>query len=424
MKQICLLVLLYFVSQGFLFAQGDYEIVQGFKNKYKTLEIAIEFARDEAECINIENQISNLKNEFLTNKDLLDNALYPDDFNTMFAKLNKKLEIRKTDVTEIGELQQEVGQLQDQILKLNQENSELIYEIKALKQKSLKDAQSIDSLKTMIKRLKAKIKERDELVMSIVDSLFQTLSIPTELTENEVSGILGKVKNTNLFENMKRSISDNIRFMEVTQLTTTDLSQMKKQQSELAERWDKIGPKLASVYLSKNQSTNEISQINFMFDRWSGQINNQIWNQVNNVFKKKNINLIEFKSGEEFTQNVVNFISDEIKNIGVKDKSESERIYFTFADSIYFEELKPNWIPFLISNGMMTEAMKDTIDARVSSWKDKVAPSTFPMWIVYVGGILLLVIIVLLILNLTKKKQVIYQNSITTEVKEHEGKNE
>jgi uncharacterized membrane protein len=66
---------------------------------------------------------------------------------------------------------------------------------------------------------------------------------------------------------------------------------------------------------------------------------------------------------------------------------------------------------------MMTEANKDSIEAQIKLWKDKVAPSTyFPMWVIYSGAVLLLIIIILLILNLTKKKKVVNQD--TTEVKQ------
>ncbi len=409
------LISVLFFGNFFSLAQSDYEIVQNFKNKYKAIEIAIEFAKDNNDCEQIHSNIMQLKSEFISNKDLLDKSMYPDDFVTMFAKLEKKLEIRKADVSQIVELKQEVTQLNDQLLKLNQENSELLYQIQMIKKSHERDSKTIDSLKNLIKTLRAKIKERDDLILSIVDSLFQTLNIPTQLTDVDAMGVIGKVQSTNLFENLKRSINDNIRFMEVTQLNSGDLSQMRQQQKELNSRWKMIGPKLTQIYLKKNQQANEINQINFLFERWSGQINNQIWEQVNNVFKRKNINLVVFNSGEEFIQSFSNFINDEIKNIGVKDKSESEKIYYTVADTIYFDELKNNWIPFLISNGMMTTEMKDSLDARINRWKAQIAPSTFPMWIIYIGGGMLLVIIILLILNLTKKKQIVYKNVMQDE---------
>ena len=384
MKNLYLLLVFVFVS-GLNFAQSDFEIKQNFMSKYKQIEVSIEYADDEAKCTTIAGQIEKLKDEYAPNTSLLDNALYPEDFNSAFAKLSKKLSIRQTDVSQIGDLKVQVTELNDQLLKLNQENSELMYQVQSLKRSASKNAKTIDSLKYLVKRLSAKLKERDDLVMSMVDSLFQQITvIPASVNDYESNGVFKKIASTNFFENIKRSVSDNMKFMRVTILTPDDLNEIRGQQQEMSARWQKVGPSLAKVYLQSKQQATEVNQINNLFDEWKQQIDDQVWERVYNIFEKKNIHLLQFKSGDEFTNSISSFVQDEIKNYGVKGKDESDKTYALFVDSLWFKEVEPEWIPYLLNDKMITEANKDSLDSKIKEWKEKVSPSQFPLWIIYV----------------------------------------
>jgi len=384
MKNLYLLLMFVFVS-GLNLAQSDFEIKQNFMNKYKQIEVSIEYADDEAKCTTIAGQIEKLKDEYAPHTSLLDNALYPEDFNSAFAKLSKKLSIRQTDVSQIGDLKVQVTELNDQLLKLNQENSELMYQVQSLKRSATKNAKTIDSLKYLVKRLSAKLRERDDLVMGMVDSLFQQITvIPASVNDYESNGVFKKIASTNFFENIKRSVSDNMKFMRVTILTADDLNEIRGQQNEMSARWQKVGPSLAKVYLQSKQQATEVNQINNLFDEWKQQIDDQVWERVYNIFEKKNIHLLQFKSGDEFTNSISSFVQDEIKNYGVKGKDESDKTYALFVDSLWFKEVEPTWIPYLLNDKMITEANKDSLDSKIKEWKEKVSPSEFPLWIIYV----------------------------------------
>lgn len=412
MKNLYLLLMFVFVS-GLNFAQSDFEIKQSFLNKYKQIEVSIEYANNAEDCAGIAGQIDKLKNEFSSHKEMLDNALYPDDFAAMFAKLNKKLAIRETDVTQIGELKVQVTELNDQLLKLNQENSELMYQVQSLKRSATRNAKTIDSLKYLVKRLSAKLKERDDLVMSMVDSLFQQITvIPASVNDYESNGVFKKIASTNFFENIKRSVSDNMKFMRVTILTADDLNEIRGQQEEMSARWQKVGPSLAKVYLQSKQQATEVNQINNLFDEWKQQIDDQVWERVYNIFEKKNIHLLQFKSGEEFTNSISSFVQDEIRNYGVKGKDESDKTYALFVDSVWFKEVEPEWIPYLLNDKMISEANKDSLDTRIKEWKEKVSPSQFPLWIIYV----VVGIIMVTVLSIVIFRKPIKVNNDTPEV--------
>jgi hypothetical protein len=398
-----------FVLNQTVSAQSDYDKTQNFKNRYKQLEDAIKMAASLDECNVISENILKLKEDFTGDIPLLDKSLYPDNYESSFTRIERALEIRKGDFTQIVGLRTEVGSLKDKISEISQENAGLLVQIKQLSIKTTKDAQTISSLQKLVSQLKANIAQRDELVRGIIDSLLaQFVKSPNTLNEAEKQAIFKKVDNGNLFFNIERTISDNIQFMKVTQTTPDDLSKMKAQYKDFNKVWHQIGPKLSVVYLNKKDKAQQIANIDNMFSEWNMRIDDEMWGQINKLFREKKLAVLPFKSGDQFVNSVNSFIDDEIKNINVKSSSESKNTFYAFTDSVYFKTVQPVWVPILIENNMMTTANKDSIEKRISIWKEKAASGRTNL--IYIAlGVVIFALIVLLILKGKKKKVVIVQ---------------
>lgn len=403
--RILLTIIVSIILCSVIAAQSDYEKTQSFKAKYKQLEDAIKNATSLEECNQIGTSISKLREEFAKDKQLLDKSLYPENFDASFAKIERALEVRRGDFTQIVELTTTVGTLKTQVTELNEKNQDLLGQIRQLNLRVEKDAVTIASLEKLVAQLKANIQQRDLLVRDIVDSLLaEFVKAPSTLNDAEKQSIISKVDSKNLFYNIERTISDNIQFMRVTQLNPDDLSEMKKQYKDFNKVWKQIGPKLADVYLNKRDKSTEIANIDNMFNDWNIRINDEMWSQISKLFREKNLKLLPFNSGEQFTNSALSFIDDEIKNLGVKSSDESEKIYYTFTDSVYFAKVEPTWIPILVENNMMTSANKDSIESRISMWKEKVAPASSFNWI-YVLLIGVIVVLIIAYFMKGRKKQ-------------------
>jgi S-adenosylmethionine/arginine decarboxylase-like enzyme len=398
-----------FVLNQAVSAQSDYDKTQNFKNRYKQLEDAIKNAASIDECNVISENIVKLKEDFTDDIQLLDKSLYPDNYGSSFSRIERALEIRKGDFNQIVDLRTEVGSLKDKVSEISQTNAGLLVQIKQLNIKVTKDAQTIASLQKLVSQLKANIAQRDELVRGIVDSLLeQFVKTPSTLNEAEKQAIFKRVDNGNLFFNIERTISDNVQYMKVTQITPDDLSKMKAQYKDFNKVWRQIGPKLSEIYLDKKDKSMQIANIDNMFGEWSSRIDDEMWGQINKLFREKKLAVLPFKSGDQFYTSVNSFIDDEIKNLNVKSSAESKITFHTFADSVYFKTIQPVWIPILVENKMMSTANKDSIEKRIGIWKDKVAPAKTN--VIYIGlGAVIFILIVLLILKGKKKKVVIVQ---------------
>lgn len=382
-----------------IFAQSDYEIVQNFKTKAMAIDDSIKNATSLEELQSAGDKIDKLRSEYLDKKDLLDKSLYPLDFNKTFENLQMAYDLRKGDFTKIDVLQTQVSGLKEQVDLLNQRNTELISRVQTLEAESKKDKNRIIQLERAVADLKASLQKRDELVINMIDSLIPpSYRQKSELSSEEKQKVYSEAQKNNVLNNVKKSLQDNIKFLEVATLTPEDLAEIQKQQDQFAKLWRSVGPKLVSVYAEKKAGTSELKEIDQTFTAWKNALRQQAWDSVRRSFSDYGINLQKFSSGNEFTQTAVSFINDEIKNIGTKEKEESLNTYKSFADSAWFGEVKPTWVPYLLENNMFTGAQKDTVENKISQWKSSVY-GTDLTWLYIIIGLIVIVIAVLLIMR-------------------------
>lgn len=404
-RSILLLFFLFILISVSNFAQSDFEKVEKFKSRIQQIESSIKNATSLEQLSIIAENINKVYEDFKADKELIDKSIYPENYDSTFERLERALEIRKGDFTQITELKTEVVTLKDKISELSQENQGLLSQIRLLNIKVNKDAETIASLQKLVAQLKANIQQRDLLVRGIVDSLLaEFVKYPTSINDVEKQNILSKVESGNLFYNIERTIQDNIQFMKATKLTPEDLSEMKKQYHDFNKIWRQIGPRLADVYLSKKDKLMQISNIDAQFTNWNFALNDEIWGQVNKLFREKKIALLPFSSGDQFVRSVQAFVDDEIKNADVKSKEEVENTFYTFTDSVYFKSVEPIWIPVLVENNMMTEANKDSIDSQISKWKKKVVPPIQINWVYVIGGAVIIILLIALLFKGRKNK--------------------
>lgn len=385
-KIILSLTLLIISNQ--LFAQSDYEIVQSFKQKYKQLEAAINKSKNLEELNSIVADIDRFRNEYVEQKTLLDKSLYPDNFDKTFEKLNMSFVIRNQDFTIIDVLQTENLELKEQVTLLNKRNTELMNKIQEYEYSDKKDVNKVAELDVLVRELKRSLRKRDELIIGIVDSLLpQPMMEQTQLSLQERNSIYIEAEKNNVLSNVKRSLLDNVRFIELTTLEPDDLNEIKKQQNQFAEFWQSSGAKLIDIYAGKNKKSKEIKEIDSLFSMWNLSLEQEVWRNIREEFSYNNINLIEFTNGEEFTNVLISFIDDAIKNIGVKSPEGSNLTYSSFSDSTWFKVISANWVPYLIDNEMLDLEQKSKVEVKISDWKGRLTPSSFDWMYVLVAVI-------------------------------------
>ena len=382
------LMLALLFTYGLLFAQSDYQKVQNFKNEVAQIQSAIKNAASKSEFKTIMETIQMMKERSAENKELLDKSLYPEDYQSTFAKLENELELRRGDFSQIEDLQTEVITYKNEIEKLNDKNTELLSKINEFQSVGGKDAQSIAEMKRLVNNLRNSLKQRDELVRSIVDSLLSDfVQHPMTLNDMEKQKVYDKVETENLFYNIEKTVRDNMDFLKATQLTADDLSEIKEDQLQFYNMWKKIGPQLANIYVKKKEKAGEVAYITNLFAQWNQKLDKQIWENIYQVFRKSNIKVTPFVDGTEFTNNIIDFINQ-------SKLSASQEVYTNFEDSVWTNQLRATWIPILIDNEMLLVEQRDLIQESVDDWGTAYGEKTPIYWYVAIAIIVIVFLLV------------------------------
>ena len=276
-------------------------------------------------------------------------------------------------------------------------------QIHDLTEQSKVDKNKISQLQKTIYALRTSLRKRDELVMDMIDSLMPAnLRNQGTLTNQEKQNIFSEAQKKNILENIRLAIQENIRFLQVTSLKPDDIKLIKEKQQAFEKTWQSFGPKLVEIYSARGKKVDDAKKIDSAFVAWNDAITMEAWDSIHNDFANLGINLNKFSSGSEFTDVLTNYIQDEINNAKVKGEA-SVKDYEAFADTTWFGNIKPTWVPYLVDNNMLTDVQKDSIEANIARWKDVASPGT--NWILYIGIALVVIVIVLLIVVKRKPKK-------------------
>jgi len=407
-----------FVSVLFIFignplAQSDYEIVQNFKTKYREINQNLKDAASLNELNAVSEKIDQLKQEFAQHKDLLDKSLYPDNYAKFFENLDTAYVMKQDAFTTIDELQTEVVVLEQEVEDLNIRNKQIIVMIDELETLRMRDKKNIVELENLIEDLRNSLRQRDRLVVELMDKLIPPIMREKATLSAEDKRIVRRKEyNEAVLQNVKLSIKDNIRFLEATSLNPDDIKTIKEQQEQFSDTWKAVGPKLVDVYADKKNKADELKEIDSLFIHWYYQsIDYNVWKSIRNEFRAHSIILNECNYGDEFVHSVKLFIEDEIKNLGVKSEEASEKTYVSFTDSTWFATIKPMWMPYLIEGGLFTVEEKDEVEASIEDWKSELYPSKLWLYIlIWFAIVIILLPAIILLIRRRKKSQLEFRD--------------
>ncbi len=388
--------------------QSDYEIAQSFSKQYKALTKAIEIAQTVQECAEISVNIDAIEKEFAPHKALLDKTLYPDDFQKkmemvhgQLAYAQTKLGIIQDAVAKIASLEIQVKELSAQVEKLSNENGTLLKEIQALRASKVQDQKAVDSLHALVTRLQSNIRDRDKMIFAMVDSIFLQYDKNVDaLKDVEKQKIASHFERNNVIDNVKKSIMDNVLFLESTTLSGKDLSALAGEQKKFASQWKGLGPKLAGIYVAQKNRAKELAAIDTMLTAWGTKVDAALWKTLNELFTKHNLTVRPFSNGNDFVANVIGFVDEEIQNANQRTEAVRFQVYSVFVDSVWNADITTIWMPLLRDNNMVTETQFAQMKTKIDAWRSSVEPPHTTLYVIIAAVVLL---VLLLLYRRTKK---------------------
>ena len=371
---------------SFTAAQSDYATVQKFKKECVEIEQQIKEANSVDEMNLILENIEQLRTNYSRHSELLDKALYPEKYDEMIGDLNILLALREVDFKAVENLKAEVSDLNNRVDTLNIKNNEMQTSLKEIQLLFDKTSRETESLNSIISELKIALHKRDVLVMNMVDSLMPpVMREKPMLSSEDEEQIMSDVEKDNILVNVKKTIRDNMKYLDLTSLQPEDLTEIREQQLEFADTWARIGPRLAEVYSEDKNRAKELYEIDSLFALWTTAIEVEAWQSIKEEFAAKGVMLDNFSDGKAFVNSINQYIESEKKTIEVVPEEEAKHSFEQFADQTWKAEIEPKWTPFLIENGMLAENSKDVIEENIDVWRSEIYPSKWWLWVIISG---------------------------------------
>lgn len=381
-----------------LFAQvkSDYQITQEFEKESQAIAQAVEVAATVVECVDVESRITALEEAYREHKALLDRALYPDGFDGRILKLRGQLSYAtgkitaiESQYTRISELETQVRELTGRVDQLSGENSAMLKEVTRLSSSKL----TIDSLNAVIIKLRQGMRERDNLIFALVDSLFlQYDKDAAAMSDKEREGVAARLDRKNIFSGIRKAVNDNIQFLESTSLTGNDITKLTLEQKKFESKWKAFGGKLANIYVSgKSARAKEVALIDTMMTQWKGKLDGIFWSTLNGLFTTHQVPVAQFVTAEQFYENVSIYLDEEIRK--ARDEKDGQRFfrYQAFADSLWDAQVATGWIPAMLDGGKLTQGQVDTLEGMIDEWSRIVSP---PLTMVYIVIVIIMGVVV------------------------------
>ena len=388
---------------GYAQDQSDYAIVQGYQSKYKEILKQINQVQTVQECADVQTSIDDLERAYVDHRDLLNQSLYPDKFDEQIMKarvqlrlFQEKIGVIESQVVKIAQLESQVRQLSASVDSLSTANSALMGNVKNLEENvkttGMSDKKLIDSLMAMISKLQNGLRERDQMIFSLVDSLFlQYDKDVTMLKDVEKQRIVGKVEKNGVLGHIQKSLEDNLAFVQSTDLTAPDLAKIMSEQQRFAGQWKGLGGKLTHLYSAGKQRTKEMQNIDTLLARWDQKATSSFWVALGAMFRQNSIDLGTFSDGNGFYRSFTARLDSEIQNPAKEGNDARYKRYTNFEGNIWKGVSASSWLPMLVSQGKLTEDQRKDIEKKVDDWKGTVSPPSTTLYIA-----IFLVIVVLL----------------------------
>ncbi|MFI5237240.1 MAG: hypothetical protein ACHQLA_04820 [Ignavibacteriales bacterium] len=379
-------LLLFVAFTSLSIAQSDYETVQNFKKDCAAVEQQIRNAASTTDLNGISGDLQKLAMEYSNQSELLDKALYPQKFEMTIARLNEEFNQKERNFAAAEVLEAEVMVLKQEVDTLKVMNNVLQVSFKELELQFSKSKKETSRLNKVVADLKSSLHKRDLLVMNMVDSLMPpVMREKPMLSSEDKDQITSDVEKDNILVNVKTTIGDNIKYLDLTSLQATDISEILDQQTEFADTWSKIGPRLLEVYADDKTRAREVREIDSLFNTWTAAVKQEAWESIREVFAEKGIPLNNFSDGEGFAQSVNQYIEDEKNNINAVPEEDAEQTFEEFAEVTWTNEIEANWTPFLVENGMLEKSHQDIIEENIEVWRSELYPSKWWIWLIVLG---------------------------------------
>ena len=264
----------------------------------------------------------------------------------------------------IDALTLEVQGLSAKIRVLSEENTGLLEKIRVLQIEGKNDRESIARLKALTEKLNANIRDRDDLIVKMMDSLFDEYA-KSDLTDGQKKSLFTNAQESDYVGKIIATIDGNLASVERTVMMPQDLGVIKEEERKVSAKWNAIKPYVGKIYPDAQAGVRDLSRVDSRLADWKKRIDEATWKSIRQVFAEQNIDIGAFGTAGEFHARLLAYIDGQLKN-------PSREKYKTFKNKVWDSPIKDQWLP-VIPTDELTAQQRAEIDERIALWGKKIS---------------------------------------------------
>lgn len=357
--------------------KSDYQIQQDFKQEVKNIKQKLDNTNKQAEAKKLVERVRELENNYSAYDELINKALYPDTFEEQITELENRTNLTKKRLARIEQQEQKLLVLSDRLASYNTRLTKLDNKTDSLQTIVQEASQSEEELNDELRRYRQSLQQRDELVLSFVDSVLMTYQnmdmaaiddMENTSTSNRISAGESPLK-------LIRTIpSESIQRLEAeSQMTAEDLLRMKNVHMEFSNMWKRVGHKFSEIYsVNPMQTESEIQQ---NINRWEQALKNRLWSSIHQSFEQADINLSEFNNPDAFYDALNTYVEQGLTQ-GKQDSGNNTYTSYKKFSEFWNSRVKAQWVDNMIRTDLLSSAQVATIDQKTNSWASIARPES------------------------------------------------
>ncbi len=378
---------------------SDYQVKKNFEERYTELKSSITDAMTVKEIDSLRSEIKDFAYYNEDHEQLLDNALYPETFESSIEELKQRARAAEHKLLIIENQNEKLAQLSNELSSYKSEIANLNQRTDSLRSAILASEESESDLSDLVERYRKSMEERDEFVLNMIDSLFITYKdmqgkALAEFTEE--NGPRALQEEDNPLHVIESVIEENIQILKADNgsLQTEDYLRMYVVQNRFSEVWNQIGDDLTRIYAG-NKADQWENNIEDKLGDWKASASRNMWASMDSYLEKNNVDLGAFDSNESFYNSIEQFVSKATDASREKVITDENYADFQAFYDFWNGKIKKDWGEFVQEGEVLTMNQISTIDTEIMTWRDEAKPKSFLIPILF--GLSLLTIVGLII---------------------------
>jgi hypothetical protein len=397
-KAMSILTLL-LLSMSAVAQESDFAVKQSFEARVLEIKKAVDGANSVAMLDSLKTSIANLQRDFDGKREFLDRALYPHTYDETLTELKDihlitydRVYLIQTQGIRLSDLEAQLTAMSLQIDTLTNEKNRLFTELQQSKKNQAE-------LRQVVRRLSANLDAKDKLIFAMTDSIFLPYGKDlNQASETQKEAVGKKLGQANVLTRVNEIATDNIRFLESTQLQPKDYANLIDQQEQFAIKWNGLRDKMVAVALPP--STKPVptaktkggvpvvttaapqpgAQVDSVVNAWNLKLQESLMASIEKEFSTNGISLQPFSDAKTFSQSVRAYIAT------LKTSGQDPTV---FVDKVWKERIDREWREVLSKESMLGKTEYAALDQLVSELHAEQVGGHFYL---YLGLILALIV--------------------------------